>query len=290
MHNIMANILLMALLTILETNGIISGSVVVSEDPATVLRHLEIQLLDPATLKIEKQTLTDETGAFYFKNVKPGGYFVRISQIPFREHVAAVSVKNGQEIDIGKQILRLSQVIDAIFEVNEGEKYREDRQKDFAKYDHIRHVNNTLVMTVCEFMKEKTALSASNYANDVVIIGTLVQTPQGSWLQQSCSEPLKSGDFVWPAAVSLEGRLGRRPFDIDAINFVSKPPDEEIDPKDRSRTWAAAQGRLDERENLVAAACGDDGKQCGYGFGPISAPAQLTIFRPIRIFNEPPQK
>jgi len=145
-------------------------------------------------------------------------------------------------------------------------------------------------MTVCEFMKEKPALSASIFAHSVVIIGILVQTPQGKWLEQSCSEPLKSGDFVWPAAVSLDVQGVQNPFNNDAINFMSKPPDEEIDPKDRGRTWAAAYGRLDEREHLVAAPCGDDGKLCGHGFGPISAPAQLTVVRRIRIFDEPTTK
>jgi hypothetical protein len=163
-------------------------------------------------------------------------------------------------------------------------------KKSFARFDHIRHVNGTLVMTVCEFMKGKYALSASRYSYSIVIIGTLMQTPQGRWLQQSCNEQLKSGDFTWPTAVSLQADPKGRVWNTDVLNSVSRPPYEEINPRDRGHTWAAAYGRLDDRESLVAAPCGDDGKLCGYGFGPISAPAQLTTYHQIRILGEPTPK
>jgi hypothetical protein len=147
-------------------------------------------------------------------------------------------------------------------------------------------MNGTLVMTVCELMKEKQALSASMYSYSMVIIGTLVQTQQGSWLQQSCSEPLKSRNFIWPAAVALDGKRASDNLNTAEVSLASRPHNEEIDPKDQGRTWAAAYGRLDDREDLVAAPCGDDGKLCGYGFGPISAPAQLMRIGKIRILDE----
>ncbi len=303
LHNTMANILLMALLTMLDAHGCISGIVMMSIDPdlnsnrSIAIPHIEIQLLDAANQQIVARTFTDKTGAFQFENVKPGGYFARSEYTGFKEHVAAISVNSGQETNIGKHILRARPLTEELFTVDKnGRSPEQERwEKDFARFDHIRHINTIMVMTVCEFMREQPALSTRRYDMPVIIIGTLVQTLQGNWLQQSCSEPLKSGDFVWPAAVSLNEVDTKQAIKLmlpndDRLAIVTRPPDEEIDPKDRGRTWAAAYGRLDTRENLVAAPCGDDRKQCGYGFGSISAPAQLTIARPIRIFNEPTTK
>jgi hypothetical protein len=59
----------------------------------------EVQLLNTATLEVEKQILTDKTGAFHFENVIPGSYFVSIKLDNFKEHVVAVSVKSGKEIN-----------------------------------------------------------------------------------------------------------------------------------------------------------------------------------------------
>lgn len=143
-------------------------------------------------------------------------------------------------------------------------------------------------------MKERPALSASPYSYVVVIIGTLEQTPTGRWLQQSCSEPVKSGDYIWPNSVSLKEADANLTIKLmipidDMLTMVNKPPDEEIDPRDRGRIWAAAYGRIDSREDLAVAYCGDEGKLCGYGFGPISAPAELT-YRKIRIFSGSPSE
>jgi len=296
----MLNILFsMMVFTMISTNGSISGIVVNSDKdldsiPSQPVQYCEVQLLGSENQQIAATTFTERNGTFHFDDVKPGSYFVRIEKYPWKEHVAAVSVQSGQEVDIGKQTLRFMPMMSDDLKA-EGVKHRS--QIDYAKFDHIRHINGTFVLTVCEFMKEKPALSAAQYLYRVVIIGTLVQTSQGDWLQQSCSESLKSGDFVWPNAVSLykadtkeaNARLRVEDIDSDVLKIVTRPPDEEIDPRDKNRTWAAVFGRLDTRENLVAAPCGNNGKLCGYGFGPIYAPAQLT-YRHIRIFQESTQK
>lgn len=288
----MPNILLMTLLTILGANGGISGIVI--DQAAIPLPLAEIQILDPATLKIEAQTLTDRTGAFRFENVKPGNHFVSFKMTGFKEHVVAVTVKSAQELNIGQQFLSVRPIIEELVTVDENGTSPgiERRKRDFARFDHIRRIDGTLIMNVCELMKNQPALSASRYSYIVVIIGTLVQTSQGSWLEQSCREPLKSGDFVWPTAVSLNEVDAKQAIRLmlpndNLLTRITRPRDEEIDPQDRGRSWAAAYGRLDTRESLVSATCGDDGKLCGYGFGPISAPAQLIYKQgQIQVFDQ----
>ena len=114
-HKTMTNIILIALLTLLDTNGGILGTVLdsnenISDIQLMVISGAEVQLLGSATLEVEKQTFTDKTGAFHFENVIPGSYFVSIKMGGFREHVAAVSLKSGEEINIGKQFLKLAQL------------------------------------------------------------------------------------------------------------------------------------------------------------------------------------
>jgi len=128
-------LVVMALLTVLETSGSISGIVASSDQdwtssPSIALSGAEIKLLDSATLEIAKRTSTDSSGAFHFDDVKPGGYFVTINEKGmFRERVAAVSVKSGQEANIGKQNLRLSQIISVFTPLDENGKFPGHRRR-----------------------------------------------------------------------------------------------------------------------------------------------------------------
>jgi hypothetical protein len=234
------------------------------------------------------ETTSDNSGAFYFSAVKPGGYFISMFIKGFREHAESVTVQEGQTVNVGKQILRIGLLNDELLPVD-----IPPRPSGAEKLTHIPKFYDAYTMTVCEFIKERPALSANRFPYQVIIMGTLVQTPNGSWLQQTCVDSLKSGNFIWPNAIALkegnndvgkaliQGKSSWRVFPYR----LNKPADKEIDPRDRSERWVAVYGELDTRDSLVAAPCGNEGRLCGYGYGAISAPVQLTYYN-FHFFDE----
>jgi hypothetical protein len=163
-------------------------------------------------------------------------------------------------------------------------------QREFVD-SHVHIVFGIPTMTVCEYMKLRSIVPLSYDFSGVIIIGMLVETPKGKWLQQSCSESLRSGDYSWPNAIALEEaaeytNLGYFSWEKDILPKLIRPSDEELDPRDREGHWAAFFGKLQTRNNLVVVPC-DNGKQCAYGYGAISAPALLQYehlydFRKLR--------
>lgn len=130
------------------------------------------------------------------------------------------------------------------------------------------------------------------YFTPVLVIGIVKQTAEGSWLQQSCGDSLKSGDFVWPNAISLKEwgpqekywSINNSKWENDFAKQLARLSNEKLDPRDRNGRWVAVYGVLDSRDQLVATPCGK-GEICGCGYGPLSAPVQLT-FQHIYIFDK----
>jgi hypothetical protein len=230
----------------------------------------KVRLLNPADQKVLYETKVVQ-GVFRIEPVAPQSYFVSIQLIGFREYAAAVSVGQDQSVDMGRIAMRFERPEEWIG----GEPLFS--AEDLADA-HLPTVFGYRVMTVCEYLKIRSVAPLS-YVLGVIVIGILVQTPQGSYLRQSCPESLRSGDYSWPNAIALEEYPGRRSIGgrvdwADFLPHLSRPSAEELDPRDREGRWAAFLGTLQTRGNLVAIPCGS-GQYCAYGYGAISAPARL---------------
>ena len=128
----------------------------------------------------------------------------------------------------------------------------------------------------------------------VIIIGNLVKTPDGSWLRQSCGNPVKSGTHVWPDAIFLDDSN----VDSEAVvnnpnNFWGRDLKETVNiygkdyiknNSDNDGNAVVVIGRLRTSYNLVYVKCGEE-KTCGFGYGPIAAPAQIE-YRQMRYLSE----
>jgi hypothetical protein len=87
-----------------------------------------------------------------------------------------------------------------------------------------------------------------SYPQGAVVIGILVETPQGSYLRQSCRDTLRSGDHFWPNAIALEAYTGPSYFLAGGSSVVphsARPSNEALDPRDREANWTAFYGRLE---------------------------------------------
>jgi hypothetical protein len=229
-----------------------------------------VLLLDPVDLKVLYETKVVR-GTFRIDPIAPQSYFINIKALGFREYADSVSVAQEQAVDMGRITLSLGR----LEEWFGGEPTLSAEDLVDA---HVRTVFGYRVMTVCEYLNLRSATPLS-YGFGVILIGILVETPQGSWLRQSCRDSLRSGDYSWPNAIALEPKPGYQniPGNLDWANFLphlARPSNEELDPKDREGRWVAFFGPLQTRGKLVAIPCGN-GRQCAYGFGTISAPALL---------------
>jgi hypothetical protein len=290
-----------------ESNGGITGSIVVPTnmpdqyDARGILQGpVIIRLWQPDNLKnyIKETFLDNKELAFKFDNVKPGAYFISVSRFNFIPHSASVIVKEGQYADVGKQILLPIRKCQGPFTQCGtdsagtrlwGSAGNPPEWNPKSIDAQLRSFNGSPVMTVCEYIKMR--LSEPVVYSDVraYVIGNLKETPDGSWLHQSCSQSLKSGDFTWPNAIALadeieigDSKLRFSPVVRDNVIRIFNTICKELESKDQTGPCAVVYGKLETRDNLIAKPCGN--KLCGFGFGSISAPAQL-IEKPYLLFR-----
>jgi hypothetical protein len=255
---------------------------VVHKDGRPVLDGAKVLLLNPVDQKVLYETDAVQ-GAFRFESVAPQSYFVSVKTRVFADGTDAVSVAQDQAVDMGRITLYGWRFQSRFYEQVQvvpapgSSPWPKPPEPVFIDA-HIRDVHGHPVVTVCQYLNLISATPMS-YGFGAIVIGILVETPQGSYLRQSCGDSLRSRGYSWPNAIALEEKPGDKiiPGNLDWADFLprlSRPSDEELDPRDRGGRWAAFFGSLETRDKLVAVPCGN-GKLCGYGYGAISAPARL---------------
>ena len=148
------------------------------------------------------------------------------------------------------------------------------------------------LFTVCDVLKFKPF----HWLHSVraVIIGNLVQTPEGSWLEGSCGNPIKSGSHTWQDAISVnfnDAELNAHKQHIDVFDsWLNEEGDHFV--KDFIKNYGngnngvpvAVVGDLVVPDNLVYTKCGEK-KTCGFGYGPIAAPLRIDSWH-MRYLNQ----
>ena len=230
-----------------------------------------VSLLNPVSQKVVYQTRVVQ-GTFRFESVKPGSYFLTVEFVGMTKYTDLVSVAHDQVVDMGTITLRPEPVApDYMMGWS-----TTSLPKLEAVDAHVRNVMGVPMMTVCEYLKLRSATPLV-YRYGAIVVGILVQTPQGSWLRQSCRDTLRFGDYSWPNAIALEESKSGSPSGMNWADYVphlTRPSNEELDPWDREGNWAAFFGPLETRGNLVAAPSGS-GRLCANGYGAVCAPARL---------------
>lgn len=285
-------------------NGRITGSVVIPDDARPELDSatrtlfqspVKVRLLNPLNQDVIKETNPDSELNFTFEDVRPGNYFISFAKYRLMEHVVLVSIEDGINIDIGKQYLLPERKCEGPFTPCKddghvqyfGSAGNPPEWNPDSVDAHIRSFDGTPLMNVCEYMKIRSMEPIDYPVRRAWVVGTLVETDQGSWLQQPCADSLKSGDFTWPNAITLveDKRAQERhkiwletASKVGLSNLIPQIPQNvcEDDLWNEKGPCVAVYGRLETRDNLVATTC-DSGKLCAYGYGPISAPAQLIL-------------
>jgi hypothetical protein len=146
-------------------------------------------------------------GLFMFGNLYPGEYIVKLSIPGYYDHPVAVSLREKESKNIGEQYLQLYPAENDFLleDPNTGKAILPtmSRPVPFPPEIDSQHpmISAYRVLTVCDYLKMRAAHPLVYVQWGVIIIGNLVQTPTGSWLQQSCGNPVKAGDHSWPDAI-----------------------------------------------------------------------------------------
>ena len=140
------------------------------------------------------------------------------------------------------------------------------------------------ILTVCEALRN---LDIYNFKL-VIIVGRRVETDEGTWLDQRCSETLTTEGFTWPNLISVSVGAQTEPppgppkgFEWDKRLLLRKAKTvKQTTPIRREPPYeeklAAVYGRLESPRKLRGVFCGD-GRACGNGLGHLNAaPAELV--------------
>jgi len=180
--------------------------------PARFEDGYEVQLYDALTCKMTT-TIIRSDGSFSFENLHSGEYIVNVPHT--YDHPVAVSLEENESKNIGGQSflyypMEIGHYLSVIDKTTgkEIEVKREWRAPFPQELDSRYPVNSfgNKVLTVCEYLKMRADYPISYPAGTgagVIIIGNLVRTPEGSWLRQSCGNPVRAGVHIWPDAIFL---------------------------------------------------------------------------------------
>jgi len=170
---------------------------------------------------IPKKTTANMDGSFSFENLSSGEYIVNISKPGYYDHPVAISLKENESQDTGEHYLqRYPAENDFILESGNAVENIEVTAPSGLDGQYPK-ISDIKVLTVCEYLKIRAVQPLTYVQWGVIIIGNLVQTPEGSWLQQSCGNSVKSGNHSWPDAIFLDN--------VD--NMSNNIPSERASPK-----------------------------------------------------------
>jgi hypothetical protein len=257
--------LLMLVSAVFALAGTSVSGIVVDSD-GKVMHRAEVRLLNPADRKVLYETATVQ-GRVHFDAVAPQSYFLSVTFRGFIEHARSITVTPDEAVDAGKVVLEAGMIF-----------FLDNVRSKLVWPEKRRLIAGYHALTVCEYLQLR---SHAPYTEErLIILGILVQTPEGNYLRQTCSEHLHSGDFSWPDAIALEPAAGaQQRLVIERLGRLEwsdadRPGNDEMAPSNRQGAWVAFFGNVVTMDDLVTAPCGN-GKVCGYGYGPVSAPAML---------------
>jgi hypothetical protein len=264
-------------------NSQITGEIL-SDTNQYPISNATIQLYDTLTREVHGKTWSNLSGRFILENIKAGTYFINISHIAAYDHPVAITIEDGKKCDIGKQyIKRYPYVRDITLE----ESLTSPKDETIKKQpidDGYPTIHNYKVLNVCDYL-EMRAIQPLVYTNGVILIGDLVKTEYGDWLQQSCDKSIRTAGYIWSNAVSMTMQVNYRKSQRDSAileeveqYYASNILNEGKHPR------VAVLGSLFTSDNLVVTPCNKE-KTCGFGYGPMSAPAQI-IYSDIRYINK----
>lgn len=258
-----------------QHNGRILGAVL-SGKSAHAVHNATVQLQDIFTHEVYRSTSTKGRAIFALEGIEPGNYFLNISHVAAYDHPVAISIEAGESKDIGIQYLRqypTSTLPTLENQVLQTDNNAEESQPIDAGYPEI---DGRKVLQVCEYI-EMRSIQPAIYYQGVIIIGDLVQTARGQWLQQSCGNSLGVAGYTWPNAINMikDSHYNKSKRDNASLDKVAHLFGKQHPQDHRQYERVAVIGNVFTCDALVVAPCGD-GNTCGFGYGPISAPAQIT--------------
>ena len=249
-------------------------------------------------------TIKSTIGQFSFNNLSSGEYFIHIYDLMYYDHPIAVSLGDNETksinipVNAGTALQRYSTVPTLILVDPTTGEIITPRTPEPIYYppdidSQYPVISGTTVLTVCEYLKMRADYPVAYMQFPVILIGNLVKTPDGSWLRQSCGNPVKSGTHVWPDTIFLDDS------NVESEAIVNNPNNQNSrvlkeavtlygkafihNNSDNDGNAVAVIGRLRTSYNLVYAKCGEE-KTCGFGYGPIAAPAQIEYWQ-MRYLN-----
>ena len=264
----------------------ITGILVSSDGSPAIINPLdiiEVQLFD-ASMRKRTTTIIKSDGSFSFENIDSGEYVINIPH--FYDHPVTVSLGKNESMNIGKQRLLYygRATSDVLFITSGSAPFPQELDSQYP-------VTSTghKVLTVCEYLKMRAEYPLAYPENKeliigegVIIIGNLAQTPEGSWLRQSCENTVKAGEHTWPDAIFLNDSKAPKQS-VDRYAYELKEADHRRGKEfiqnnnDGDSVSVAVIGELTTSDNLVYVKCGEE-KTCGFGYGPVAAPAQITYW------------
>jgi hypothetical protein len=142
------------------------------------------------------------------------------------------------------------------------------------------------VLSVCEVLDNRLAYNGKT----VIVVGRIVRTMEGEWLDQECGQKLVIDGYGWPYSISLSYYFGRPPkpppakptgFQWNSSLILAKLEEVQKTTKlwpnprpERSEEWAAVFGRFDTLEKFPPSY---PDKKRPHGFGNQgSGPSQLV--------------
>jgi hypothetical protein len=233
----------------------------VTDDVGSVLYRAEVRLLSVRTQEIRYRTTVNADSRFQFDGVTPGDYFVSVLGTGFMEAVEAIRVAEDKVLDVGH--VRLHPPPCWYPGVNcEGA----GGPRPTAP-----------VYTVCEALAALQSSGAAPFPS--VVVGRLVRTERGSFLEGTCANRLVTDGRPWPNIIPLV-RLG-------SLSQTQPAAAERWDRQ--GAPSVSVSGWLRMRDPRLAVPC-PDGPACTAWVSPVSAAAILLYEGPNSIQIIEPRK
>ena len=261
------------------------------------LSGARVQLYDPSLRKILMTTNTDKSGRYTFTDVTIEDCIINITYYHYYERLVYVSVKEGiNEVD-GQQLKSRD-----IY-------YNSTLSQVLNKFPIV--ASRYIVFTVCELLRLEPIQAINGF--EVIILGNYVHTQEGSWLEQSCGNQVKSDFHVWPDAIFLNNdyafqksgvfqlvtnsgnidsevrELLYKTMSKDLIEKYKEMFDFESILKETESKFAkdlfqknihgdnssaAVIGTININDSKIFGKCKEE-KICAWGYGPVGAPLQI---------------
>jgi hypothetical protein len=247
------------------------------------LGNATVQVQDIYQKRVQWYTKSGADGKIRIEGVKAGRYYLNISYPGAYDHPLAITVDENKGCDIGKQyMMHYPNEEDIILEKKDDMVGGKENAKRYID-DRFMEIGGFKVLNVCDYIKMR-AVQPLVYVQGVVVIGEIIQSDEGSWLHQKCSDNNIIAGYSLPNAIFIENSINYKKSmrDENILEQIIKYADKNNAFLIANGQRAAVLGNLHTMDNIALSACGNGGV-CAFGYGPISAPAKI-IARSMRRF------